>query len=339
MYWDNDNEYSVIQLRRTNLNLNDAQLKDKLNSYKLKFGEPFYFSTNHYLIVANADNQTAITASHKFKEYKNSIIDCSVFFNSNSRLTLNPKTQDVVQLIDDSENNIYCINKAENIKYGDTTVKDALDNMNSGKFAAGDYRGGNALGISTETPTDTSDYFITGVKATFTQNSINKLYNAHFNSTAENNIAPYGVRFNAKTGVLKGAAWNDYAECRVTTDYVEPGRVVIENGDDTLSLSTKRMQPAANVVSDTYGFIIGETDKAKVPMTVAGRVLVYPFENKNTFMAGDVVCSGPNGTISKMTREEIKNYPECIIGVVSAIPTYMKWNGIDVNGRIWIKIK
>ena len=41
----------------------------------------------------------------------------------------------------------------------------------------------------------------------------------------------------------------------------------------------------------------------------------------------------------KMTREEIKEYPDRIIGVVSEIPNYEKWNGIKVNNRIWIKVK
>ena len=42
-----------------------------------------------------------------------------------------------------------------------------------------------------------------------------------------------------------------------------------------------------------------------------------------------------------MTREEIKEYPERIIGTVSAIPNYEVWgeNQIHVNGRIWIRIK
>jgi hypothetical protein len=41
-----------------------------------------------------------------------------------------------------------------------------------------------------------------------------------------------------------------------------------------------------------------------------------------------------------MTREEIRNYPERIIGTVSAIPSYEYWgeNNVPVNGRIWIKV-
>lgn len=143
------------------------------------------------------------------------------------------------------------------------------------------------------------------------------------------------------SGVIMGAGWNDYAEFRETQDFVEAGRVVIENGDDTLSLSTKRLQPGAEIVSDTYGFAIGETERCNTPIAATGRVLAYPYEDKNMFKAGQPVCSGPNGTVSAMTDEEARNYPWCIIGTVSAIPTYDTWgaDNIPVNGRIWIRIR
>ena len=42
-----------------------------------------------------------------------------------------------------------------------------------------------------------------------------------------------------------------------------------------------------------------------------------------------------------MSREEIVNYPDRIIGTVSEIPTYETWgtNNVKVNGRIWITVK
>ena len=65
---------------------------------------------------------------------------------------------------------------------------------------------------------------------------------------------------------------------------------------------------------NTYGFVIGETSRAQTPIAVSGRVLAYPYEPRDTFSAGDAVCSGPNGTVSKMTREErmkkLQNYGE-----------------------------
>lgn len=140
--------------------------------------------------------------------------------------------------------------------------------------------------------------------------------------------------------LITGAVWNDYAEYR-EADTTEPGRVVCEYGDDTLKMATERLQPGANVVSDTFGFAIGETETAKTPIAVAGRVLVYTFEDRNTYQPGDAVCAAPNGTVSKMSREEIINYPERIVGTVSAVPTYEIWgeNDVSVNGRIWIKVR
>ena len=136
-----------------------------------------------------------------------------------------------------------------------------------------------------------------------------------------------------------GAVWNDYAEFR-ETESVEAGRVVYEKGDDTLTMATERMTPACSIVSDTFGFAIGETEKCKTPLAQAGRVLAYPFEDRNSYKPGDAVCSGPNGTVSKMTQEEKINYPECLIGYVSCVPQYETWgeNNTKVNGRIWIKI-
>ena len=149
-----------------------------------------------------------------------------------------------------------------------------------------------------------------------------------------------GVGGKVYADQVYGAVWNDYAEYR-ESDVIEPGRVICENGDDTLSLATERMQPGANIVSDTFGFAIGETDKAKTPIAVSGRVLVYPYEDRNSYKPGDAVCAAPNGTVSKMTREEIREYPERIVGTVSAIPSYDTWgaDNVAVNGRIWIKIK
>lgn len=144
-----------------------------------------------------------------------------------------------------------------------------------------------------------------------------------------------------RAGQVYGAVWNDYAEYRQTKKYVQPGYCVIETGKGDLIKSSKRLQPGANIVSDTFGFAIGETEQTKTPLAVSGRVLAYPYEDRDSYQAGDPVCSGPNGTISKMTREEVREYPERIIGTVSEIPDYEVWGtgNVKVNNRIWIKVK
>lgn len=158
------------------------------------------------------------------------------------------------------------------------------------------------------------------------------------NATTSCYITTAGYIYGAR---VYGAVWNDYAEYRTTIMSVEPGRVVIENNDDTLSISTERLMPGANIVSDTFGFAIGETEKSKTPIAVSGRVLAYPSEPREKYCAGDPVCSGPNGTVSKMTREEVMMYPDRIIGTVSSVPNYDTWGtgNVKVNGRIWIKVR
>lgn len=140
---------------------------------------------------------------------------------------------------------------------------------------------------------------------------------------------------------LYGAVWNDYAEFR-KGDTIESGKCVIEVGDDTLITSTERLMPGANITSDTFGFSIGETEQAKTPIAVSGRVLAYPYESREEFKKniGRPVCSGPNGTVSIMTDEEYRNKGYCAIGTISAVPDYEEWGTgkVKVNGRVWIKV-
>lgn len=137
-----------------------------------------------------------------------------------------------------------------------------------------------------------------------------------------------------------GAVWNDYAEFRKTV-HSKPGRVVVEKGDGSLCQAWDRLLPGCEVVSDTYGFAIGETDDCKTPIAVSGRVLAYPYEDRDSYKPGDAVCSAPGGCVSRMTRQEITMYPERIIGTVSEIPDYKNWGtgNVEVDGRIWIRIR
>jgi len=136
-------------------------------------------------------------------------------------------------------------------------------------------------------------------------------------------------------GILHGAAWNDYAETRTIKGTVEPGDVVCEYGGGVLSLSETRLQPCPYVVSDTYGVIIG--DSKDTPVAVAGRVLVKLSDF--SFKIGDCVCAGPDGKAAIMTREEIKKFPDRILGIITEIPNYDEWNGVKVNNRVWIKLR
>lgn len=136
------------------------------------------------------------------------------------------------------------------------------------------------------------------------------------------------------------AVFNDYAEYRTTID-LTPGHVVIDKDDGSLVCTSARLQPGAQVISDTFGHSMGQTLKATTPIAVAGRALVYTYQPRENYHAGMAVCSAPNGTVDVMTREEIRDYPDCIVGIVSEIPEYETWgsDNVKVDGRIWVRIK
>lgn len=139
--------------------------------------------------------------------------------------------------------------------------------------------------------------------------------------------------------VLMGAAWNDYAEYRRQIKTIPAGYCVASNNNGQVYKTTEMYQACDGIVSDTFGFAIGKTDEYQTPLAVSGRVLAYCHGNREDYNAGDTVCAGPEGKVYKMTREEIKEYPDRIVGIVSEIPDYEKWNNKDIDNRIWIKVK
>lgn len=144
--------------------------------------------------------------------------------------------------------------------------------------------------------------------------------------------------------MVEGAVFNDYAEYRPLKDPIEsyePGYCMTCNRDGKLFRTSSRMQHCEGITSDTFGFSIGRTDEATVPLAVAGRVLVYTSEDSSTYYTGQAVCASKGGRVSKMTDTEIAQNPDRIVGIVSEVPTYETWgtNNIKVNGRIWITVK
>ena len=165
------------------------------------------------------------------------------------------------------------------------------------------------------------------------------------------NGCDFQLTWNGANGYLTAtrvynAVWNDYAEHRKTVKNVQMGQVVAEDGDGEQHITKYRLEVGANITSDTFGTSMNETPDSQTPIAVAGRVLAYVDGDRNDYKPGDAVCSGPNGTVSKMTRREIRRYPDAIIGYVSEIPNYEIWKAgaencpteIKVNGRIWIKV-
>ena len=138
-----------------------------------------------------------------------------------------------------------------------------------------------------------------------------------------------GIFINGR-GITKGMAWNDYAETRPLIGEAEPGDIVCDVGGGFLQKSTEKYQACPHVVSDTYGQLIGEETDETIPIAVAGRVQVKV--NNSSIKIGDCICAGANGVGEKMTRQEITNYPDRIVGVVCEIPR-------DDDSKVWINVK
>lgn len=149
-----------------------------------------------------------------------------------------------------------------------------------------------------------------------------------------------GVAGDIYCNSINGSTANDYAEYRSQNEEIQPGYITYCDDDGKLKLTTEFMQKFEGVVSDTFGFSIGKDENNQTPIAVSGRVLVYCNPEEH-FHSGDCVCAGPNGLAYRMTREEIIEFPDRIVGIVSEIPTYEYWGpkNIKTDGRIWIRVK
>lgn len=207
---------------------------------------------------------------------------------------------------------------AESIAYNDTTVAQVLNNLLDG----------TSLNCAKGTSTDTTVYVL-GIS----ENDINnKKVTLKYSSE---------VYLDCKDNVLYGGAWNDIAEFRESFDNYLAGTCVCETVQGKLVLTANRMIPNSYIVSDTYGYALGDKEVGTVPVAIAGRVLAYCWDSDEKLKIGDAVCSGPNGGISKMKTWEKILHPECIIGYVSEIPQYEIWgqHNTSVRGRVWIRVK
>lgn len=217
---------------------------------------------------------------------------------------------------------------------GTPTAPTATTGTNTTQIATTEFVR-NQIGATGYAASSSAGGAATNVDASNVNNT--QMYVACVSGAGSQNIKYNSAIYIAANNVLMGAAWNDYAEKRRCMHNVKPGTCLIETGKGDLIPSDGKLQRGAHILSDTFGMAIGPEGACYIPVAVAGRVLATPF--KDNYKVGDVVCSGPRGTIQKMNRLEIILFPDRIIGIVSEIPSYETWNGVEVRGRIWIKLK
>lgn len=297
----------------------------------LEFGEPLilFDSTNEYMVIGDGITVIPNLPRTKIVKEQNNVDANNVlyFYEKNIGTESSPKIVNAV--IDDEGTEKNLMTDSSVVMYtGDKFEHQSIQNL---------LDSGIINTVLIEKDSQNEKVYVVGVPLNSTelaQPNINK--SLRYAAVGTGTANEKSIYFNAATGVLFGSAWNDFAEFRNCQE--DAGTCVIERGDGTLIKSTDRLMPGASIISDTYGMIIGERNESYAPIAVAGRVLARPNPGE-FFRAGQCVCSGPDGTVSVMSREEIKEFPDCIVGTVSEIPEYTSWQDVPINGRIWIKLR
>ena len=356
----------TIKLKRTAKELSDPFVVKEV----ISFGEPFYIDSKKYLMIGTNDNSDPQSLP-VFKAFDQELIEKQVFYK-----LYDDSDTGIVNLLNQDRENIYPYTLSSAVSAGpskmldekitevDRDIEELKEFKRGLKYAGSDTAGGVANnskrlnntaavgsqkrpvyftsnGVPSPVDSDGLDISISGTAETANKLRINddttsKLFFIGAKGTGYQEVYRESNVY-VENDVLFGAAWNDFAEYRCVEKGCKAGDVVCEVGDGTLAKSTQRLQAGASVVSDTYGIVIGSRTKGFSPLAVAGRVLVRTTEGE-VYHPGDTVCAGEDGRVSVMSRKEIINYPDRILGYVSEIPSYEEWEGIKVKGRIWIKI-
>lgn len=298
-------------LKKVPLTQNNESIESNIQENHIDFGEPIFIDNNSGIIDHSKKCNSYLAIGSSVSSENNSTISNAAIFKG----FWDPDKADKIVFC--KSDNSGLIDEDNNSVYADKVTVEPV-NINSDGIASDRY------------------YILCQpdvIKSETLHGSVKKFEIEKLGSDGEKS----GIYITNK-GIMHGAAWNDYAEKRSIKTNTYPGMVVCEVGDGSLVTSSKRLQSCPYVVTDTYGFVIGE-DK-DTPVAVAGRALVYlNTEDRYNVSIGDCLCAGEFGKASIMTREEIKEYPDRILGIVTGVPIEDKWNGVDVNNRVWIKIK
>ena len=154
------------------------------------------------------------------------------------------------------------------------------------------------------------------------------------NILAEGNISGHKV-FHA--------VWNDISDAIEVQDSleIEAGRCYRFDGTEYSKTSEYCQKGIIGIHSDTAGDILGRKGKHKeLDISVGGFVLAYV---DRQYESGTPLTSGPNGTLTEMKREDVREYPERLVATYWKPETETEWGSdmykVTVNGRHWVKIK
>lgn len=152
-----------------------------------------------------------------------------------------------------------------------------------------------------------------------------------------------GVTQGIVANAVWGAAWNDLADLIVVPSYtkLEPGYAYCFNGTDYYKSPEYLASNFIGIHSDTAGFRMGyQENKKQLCVGVAGFILAYIDKEYST---GTPLTVTESGYLTEMKAEDLLKYPHRMVGTFWKKETAKKWGPkdqeIDVNGRMWIKVR
>lgn len=202
------------------------------------------------------------------------------------------------------------------------------------------------------------DYDYTGTGKTITVNLPGRTVNNIFTGTqtflgneVSSSTSTGTVVISGGLGVTQGiiadsvwgAVWNDLADCiKVPEDtLLDPGYAYCFNGEKYYK-STKYMDDGfIGIHSDTSGFALGKSFSEKqLQIGVAGFILTYVDQE---YPVGTPLTITENGYLTKIKEKDILESPHKVIAVFWKSELQKTWGPkgkeIEVNGRMWVKIK
>lgn len=348
-----------IQLKRTIVPQN-VQLSS-LN-IRLKHGEPLFIKKvadasggepKYYLAVGDdADEVQSAKDAPMFRAYSSTKASDIIFGTAVS--TVQYSGGNIKQLYDDNGGNVLPITLASAVFYTadeGTTYVDAqtklagidatlytattglVDKVTALETVVGTT---GVTKVNSTTATADKNYYLLARLATSENDTT--IYDGQPSTRTE---ASTGIYFNGSTGALMSAAWNsDLAERRPASagELFTAGDCVVDTNSGVLYHSFEDLQPNAHIISDSYGFCMGPEDGGEA-IALCGQVLAKCITEPSKLEIGDCLCATVCGKLRKMTRREIRKYPDRIVGTFIRVPKEDKWMGHYTYGKILINIK
>lgn len=143
---------------------------------------------------------------------------------------------------------------------------------------------------------------------------------------------------NISGGKVYGAVWNDIADFLEVPDdtIIEFGKVYTRS-KDKVEQTTKVNQKAIGIASDTFGLSIGKKGKGKeIPIALGGWVLAYV---DKVYDFGTELVATKNGGLTKASLITSMFRSNRVVAIFDRKEEMKEWNGVEVKGRHWVKVK